>query len=124
MLPSGESNFFLANGTLAAKCYLLSLHVQEGSPLNLVFADAGSLLLKTANSVTSLTEYGVVPFRGVYNLKVANNGTSPSLFRLSLILYGLDQQQILAGTIIYAVGFASCLAHALARLATTLKEEE
>ena len=108
----GTSTIF-GNRTLFARSYVLSLKVHEGGPVDLLLSDLAGRYQLYVPSIQTYVKYGVLPFRGLYRLVIFNRSNSTTLVRISLSQYGLDQQQMLLGELLFTVGFAFLLLHIL-----------
>lgn len=113
-IAAQSQEYVFANRTLFARPYLLSIHTSGGERVDVILLEVGGAFRHIVNAVAGLTEYGVLPFRGIFSLAIRNLNDSFIRLRILFQLYGLDQQQVLLGLVLYAGGFVSCLAHFIA----------
>jgi hypothetical protein len=113
-IAAKSQQYLFVNRTLFARPYLLSIHTSGDERVDVILLEVGGAFRHIVNAVVGVTEYGVLPFRGVFNLAIRNLNESSTRLRILFQLYGLDQQQVLLGLVLYASGFVSCLAHFIA----------
>ncbi len=109
-IPGGSEKVIFVNRTLFARDYSLLVQVTSGGPIDIVFQEQGGLYQRIVNSVISFTEQAHLPFRGTFELLIRNLNISLSIIRVTFTQHGLDQQQLIVGQVLFAIGFSAALA--------------
>lgn len=123
-IPGDSEKVIFTNRTLFARDYSLLVQVTSGGPIDIVFQDQWGIYQCVVNNVMSFTEQRLIPFRGTFELLIHNLNTSISLVRVTFTQHGLDQQQLLVGQILFAIGFGAALACVLKDWMTTQPNNE
>ncbi|MFX1565581.1 MAG: hypothetical protein ACFFCH_06285 [Promethearchaeota archaeon] len=108
-VPSDSNSNVLIQKMLYAKKYRWVVQVREGGPVDIVFFQIGGPFRSEHNSTLGFSEISTLSTKAFYNCTIYNIETTSVTVRISLTLFGPDQQQLIIGYIIFWAGFAMSL---------------